>query len=341
MRISAIEKLVRLARKCEGFDFFYDKVSDDMGISEAENIVSMEFRNLKTFYEWAVKNGKNKTKNRINADKKTKTAILHPEVQRLKEECEILQAKLSEIIFEHDELVFTKIPNLNARYLISAGSSDIELYRIIIEVSRLKRTIELIQASINRGKKPDIVEIEVQLETEFREWEKEIKDKVKSLENARKRFENSMSDEESVEFKQLYRTLVKKLHPDLNREQTENEKNLWLKLQKAYQAGDMDEMKLISILLSDSGENVLQSESSGIEEWTKTKNGLNEKIDGIQKKIDLLKSQFPCSIQDQIFDEDWVATTNEKTRQRILEQIEIKKSLTAQLDNIKKVAEIE
>lgn len=62
-----------------------------------------------------------------------------------------------------------------------------------------------------------------------------------------------MGPEEEKELKQLYRQLVKRLHPDLNLNLTENELRLFYQTIDAYKNGDMNMLKLIASLV-DSGE---------------------------------------------------------------------------------------
>ena len=92
-----------------------------------------------------------------------------------------------------------------------------------------------------------------------------------------------MSDEDNEEFKKLYRQLVFKLHPDLNPQQSKDEKNLWNRIQLAYQGGDLEEMRSLKIILEAQDGTVELPSSKDILEKRKTK--LTEQI---QKTINKL-----------------------------------------------------
>jgi hypothetical protein len=65
------------------------------------------------------------------------------------------------------------------------------------------------------------------------------------------RVKSLLPEEESKELQSLYRYLVKKLHPDINSNQTEKEILLWNRTQAAYEIGDLEELNTIKLLLED------------------------------------------------------------------------------------------
>ncbi len=55
-------------------------------------------------------------------------------------------------------------------------------------------------------------------------------------------------DEPKVDsLKQLYRTLARTLHPDLNGELTDEQRSLWLQVQEAYEKGDLARLRAIAV----------------------------------------------------------------------------------------------
>ncbi|MGV8118821.1 MAG: hypothetical protein AB2L14_03550 [Candidatus Xenobiia bacterium LiM19] len=231
------------------------------------------------------------------------------------------------------ELTATIVPDLKARYMLSVGSAEIELVQLRIATTKLKRTIELIQAALNRGEKPDISRIEEQLDAEMVERRMEVLRKKLALKEAQSSMKMCrMSREEAAAFKSLYRSLVMKLHPDVNPGQTAREKGLWLRLQSACTHGDKEDMKLVAVLLTDCTQPDELSCLSGIDEWSHRKVLLEGALTKTRAEITKVKSEFPFSIRDRISDDRWTEEQNRKTMLLIQQEIDLKKSLEAYFD---------
>src|SRR5208282_2007968 len=89
---------------------------------------------------------------------------LHPETQRLIDENSLLREELVRLLTDVDDLVQTIKPNLLAFYQTKIGLWELRALKAQFEVARLKRMIELVQACLNRGERPDLMEIEARLE---------------------------------------------------------------------------------------------------------------------------------------------------------------------------------
>ena len=179
----------------------------------------------------------------------TQTIQLSPEIIKLQEDVSALEKELGKVILEQDEMVNAVKPNLEAEYQKTIGYKELECLENEIAARRIKRQIELIQAAVNRQETIAIEKVEKQLDDEFQEWYEKIDEQYQKVQEAQSRIEGLMSDEENEEFKKLYRQLVFKLHPDLNPNQSKDEKNLWNRVQLAYQGGDLEEMRSLMIIL--------------------------------------------------------------------------------------------
>ena len=107
-------------------------------------------------------------------------------------------------------------------------------------------------------------------------------------------------DEDPInELKRLYRQIVKRLHPDVHPNPTEREKDLLDRANKAYKAGDLEEMRRIWEELAGSE----QSEESfeDTEEGRAQLRGLIEKLRKrcaeLEKEIRQIKTSFPYTIK--------------------------------------------
>ncbi len=92
--------------------------------------------------------------------------------------------------------------------------------------------------------------------------------------------------------KELYRKIVKRLHPDMNPDATEHEMELFRKATKAYEEGDI--LTLQEIYDEIFGfESEKESHEETMEELTALKDRLLKQISRVTKEIDRIKSEFP------------------------------------------------
>jgi len=234
----------------------------------------------------------------------TQSLQLTPETLKLQEEVTALEKQLGELILERDELLNAVKPNLEAKYQKKIGYRELERFGMELEARKMKRKIELVQKAINRQEAIITEKIEDQLDKEFKEWYKKIDERYQKLQDAENQLSGLMTKRESEEFKKLYHELVFKLHPDLNPDQTENEKILWNKVQQAYVNGDLEEVRLLRILI-DTYEGTIE-QSSSIEILEKRKTKLAEQIHKITGQLNKMKTQFPFNLIDKLNDTDWV-----------------------------------
>ncbi len=239
-----------------------------------------------------------------------KTLQLSPEIIKLQKEVSALEKELGKVILEQDEMLNAVKPNIEAEYQKIIGYKELERMETEIIARRLKRQVELVQAAVNRQETIAIEKVEKQLDDEFQEWYEKIDDQYQQVKEAQSRIEGLMSDEENEEFKKLYRQLVFKLHPDLNPQQSKDEKNLWNRVQLAYQGGDLEEMRSLKIILEAQDGTVELPSSKDILEKRKTK--LTEQIRKIINKLSGMENEFPFNMADKLADKDWVSANLEK-----------------------------
>jgi dGTP triphosphohydrolase len=243
-----------------------------------------------------------------------------PEYVKKLEKYQALKTELVSLISERDLLENTVRKNLEALYATRIGKNEYALYRLECDIARLKRKIELFQAKINHGQKPDILEIEDKLDREYQKWEKEISGILENIEKSRRRLENLREDGESIELHKIYRILVKKLHPDVITAQTERTNMLWNRTMDAYKYGDLEELKAIAILVEDEKDTSIQG--MDIEERIRS---ISQKVCKLLEYIKKIRSEFPFTIEKDIEDEGWVAGKNDEIFSKI-DKLEDKKT---------------
>lgn len=250
-------------------------------------------------------------------------------IKEKREKLNLLKDKLAELIFRKDHLLFTKKKNLEALYTLKIGKHEYELLETECMEARLKRKIELMQLKINKGLKIDLEKIENILDKEYKKWEEEIKKKVDEVMEADNRLKSLLSEEDSKKLRDIYRKLVKILHPDINKDISGREKILWQRLQDAYKNGDLEEIKLIEMLAEKEG---------GIEEKVKDLDNIirdyEKKISKLSDEIIEILSGFPFDIEENLKDKNWIKDRVEEYKGKIREKKEHIKNLKQVIDDI-------
>ena len=144
------------------------------------------------------------------------------------------------------------------------------------------------------------------------------------------------------ELKQLYRKLVKRLHPDSNPNQTTREKELFIEVQKAFKQGDLERLRQIWDELQGFAEAVEEDEDD-IEKLTKIRDELLKKREELAAEIREIKSREPYTYKRILDDPEVVELSKEQFEKLIAEYQkqadELKvhiEQLTAELEALQK-----
>lgn len=220
--------------------------------------------------------------------------ILNPEFESLVKEIEELKIQIATLIEERDQLFYHDCKLIKAEYMSKIGVLEYKIYEFQMKYLRLKRKLELYQVYINRQEIPDETQIETQLETEYQEYEQKIKDMYDDVQNSLASLTGKvLSKEDSAEVKKLYRILIKKLHPDLNHNYNDKTKELFFKVEYAYQNGDLKTLQNILLLIEDIDTNKDELEVGELEELKNKKKKLLVIIEDLYSAIDKIKNSFP------------------------------------------------
>jgi hypothetical protein len=117
-----------------------------------------------------------------------------------------------------------------------------------------------------------------------------------------------MTNDEALELRNLYYKLARILHPDLNPEQSESMKILWLKVSDCYRQVDLNQMKLLEILALH--ETTVDSSPTALEELKRRNELLSSRIIMLMKEIENIKNNFPFTYSEKLNDPSWVDLEN-------------------------------
>ncbi len=234
----------------------------------------------------------------------------HRDAIALRRACELLREELVKLITERDYLT-TLLPVIEAEYNLKIGCLEYETFILECDVRRARRRLELARSYVNRNLHAPLEIIESELDSEFQQWQAKIDEMRSDMDFARQiQAAPRLSSEETRELQTLYRTLAKRLHPDLNPNQTTRECNLWLRVADAYRDGALDELHTLALLLE--GENAIaeitEAGTSIIETLAKRQADLRERIHQILARLTEIKTTLPYILQERTNDAAWLAT---------------------------------
>lgn len=259
---------------------------------------------------------------------------LSPESKRLREQYELLKVEFAELFEKKNYLLSYEENFLTALYLELIGQKQYELFCIQTEVRSLRMKQQLIQAALNRDEKPNVIAIENQIKRELDAYYKQIEQQMGELEKAREVLLSPvLSKEESEELKTLYRMLVKRLHPDLNPNLSQQEIDLFHQVQTAYKVCNLTKIREYALLINTSLEKMKGEVADSIQTLVES---LKLQIAKLKGQIEALNKEFPFSYRTLLEDEEWVSTQQaqlvaeielcEKEKLRLLDIIDLQLS---------------
>lgn len=253
---------------------------------------------------------------------------IHPDYNALLEEAAELKDRLLQLIQERDELLFHTNQTIEAAYMIQIGTLELKAYEFECSVRRLKRKTELIQAKLNRQEPVFLPGIDEQLDLEYQVYTEQIHQRVEQISQAFKLSEGPfLSKQEAKELKRLYREIIKKLHPDIRPDLSNEQEALFLSAVSAYKNADLAVLRSISLLLMEISP---QASSIGsMEELIIRRDVLLHQIRALEQHIGRIKASFPYSQKEMLADE---ARVKEK-QQALMDRIEQYKAAYQQYED--------
>ncbi len=238
----------------------------------------------------------------------SKDVIHFPDFKKLKAAVGKLRIELSKLVLERDELLLVECKNIEMAYMLTIGGLEYKAYEIECAILRLKRKVELIQARKNRQEKVIISEIDTILDVEFAEYQERLNEQIKRMNTALERSKGMvLTTEETRELKELYRGLVRALHPDLHPHLSQAKRQLFQNAISAYKNGDLNELRTISAMVA---EPVFpKPNADAMMQFKKEKERLTKLIQTVQEQISKIKSEYPYTVKP-------IIRNKEKTAER-------------------------
>lgn len=225
-----------------------------------------------------------------------------------------LKNELADLFEKREFMLNYEKATLLAAYTKWIGTYKYEEFALQVTIKRQQRKAQIIQAHINRNEPIVLEAIEQQLNEEFAEYEQLLQDQLEQIKAATEYLETPVfTDEEAKELKQIYRILVKRLHPDWNTDLTQEERDLFVRVQAAYKTANLQELR--NILLMIDAETPSNREEKDIELEI---DQYEKSIADMKERIEKLEQTFPFTMREMLADEEQLKKQQEEIQANIL-----------------------
>ena len=138
--------------------------------------------------------------------------------------------------------------------------------------------------------------------------------------------------------KRLYRKIVKRLHPDVNPNRTEREKELFNEATEAWKAGDLEKMQAIWEEL-ESGrdpEERFEDTPEDLEKLRETLAKLRERVRGLADEISNIRGEYPYTMKEFLENEEAVEAKRSELQKQLQEIRDADAKLAEFIELVKK-----
>lgn len=225
-----------------------------------------------------------------------------------------LKEQLMHLIFEYDDLVSHVCPDIEVRYVLEFGMDEYELYEIELEIEKLERKLELIEAESN----VDLNKIDKKLDKEFEESERQLKAQINEINYLKGNELKRLSSDDLKKLRQTYLMLIEKLHPDLNPNQNFLDLSLFIKAENSFKTDDLEALESVTRILPEED----NQEMPEIED-------LKGSILEFEGKIYLVENEYPYNKKELLDDED----CGNEYREMLSELVDDRKEELKRLEN--------
>ena len=230
-----------------------------------------------------------------------------------------LREKIVSLVMQREDILLQKNPLIEADYMVKIGAYEVKMAEAELAVRRAKKKLALCQSRANADE--DVVEDEVEeeLDAELEQWMLDLSEKQMKFYSLldRRSKSSEMGKIDSKRLKELYRKLCKKLHPDLNPLLSDQERNLFTGVQKAYEQGDVATLEAYAWILEDEDE--VDDESKDVEELIADVALLEAQVSVQEEMLEKVKNSYPYNMLDKLSNANWVFKTVQELKTKTKE----------------------
>lgn len=239
--------------------------------------------------------------------------IPHPDVQRLRERIAAHRRALADLFDERMELSFEILPRLRNAYTELFGELERKIQERTLEMSERRRMVELFSLKLDRGQKLDRKMVDLVLKAvhnEFSRIRTRLHRSVDSGTGGHGRngrhgggtegFETPRERAEQTRY--LYRSLAKRLHPDMQRQPDELSLKYWDLVQKGYTRGDLEMLRTVANLVETMG----AVRGGALELLVAEERRMAVAVRNERERVRTIRSQEPFIFQSHLENDAWI-----------------------------------
>ncbi len=176
---------------------------------------------------------------------------------------------------------------LMSEYIRVFGEKITAIFKLKIACIEKKKTLSYYLVYLNRGESVDANKVQELIKLEMVEYQKHLNDMIKQNELCKSM--ERIPESEALKIKQIYRSIAKKLHPDINPITNQDEQllELWQRNVTAYQCNDLKELEEIEVLVD------MALAAHGQNKITQYIPDISTKIEELKNEIEKIKSTDP------------------------------------------------
>lgn len=235
----------------------------------------------------------------------------HPEQTELADRFAAAKRGIREALEEWHRLSTVVRPQLNAAYETYFGELERQLQIAAVASSELARRVELLSIKVSRGERltSEIIRlINTVVDKEYARYHRRLREAFDMTSDERNRAAASRIDAtDDAELVNMYRSLVKKLHPDATGEDA-TDSSYWHRVQTAYKDRNVSQLRALLSLVGGIDVDEAHTASWDLERWQREVETLERRRDVEERKLRRLRSQEPFVHEAELDNESWRAS---------------------------------
>lgn len=232
-------------------------------------------------------------------------------------------ARYEELLLQKDELRKEAFV-YHQEYIRVFGTRILAVFEKKIECIRKKKTISYCQFYANQGKTVDQKEMQEYLQQEMEDYRKTLDEMVED----HKRASDCafITEAELLLIKKIYHRIVKRFHPDINPQVTQNKKlmDLWQRVLSAYTCNNLKELQEAEVLVNAALQK-LDHQEHDIEIPN-----ITDKIHQLEEEIEAIKTTNPYQYR-YLLEDEYAVEEQKLALKQVLAEYE---AYSAELDQV-------
>lgn len=214
-------------------------------------------------------------------------------------------------------------------YIREFGDLINESFKVKLKCIEKKKIISYCQKLINKGIKPNKVDIDKMIEDTMKDYYKTLKELLSATKNAKKG--SVISEYQVKQIKDIYYRIAKLIHPDMNPSLQDDEKikELWERVQIAYRCNNLKDIEELEVLVN----NYLKDINYSYKD-THIPN-INEKIIKLNEEINKIITSDPYEYKYLLTDVEAIKEKKNILEEEIKDYITYSKKLDKVINSLK------